>query len=514
MDHDLSEEPPAYVGQPRRPPAPRLAALRPWRGRLRWMSLGVAALLVAGGLTVVAWPDDRQERSLTAGRAGARPTTPQIPVPPDIETVPPTTSAPTELEAPVPTVTPTSAPLPTRAPATPGGPRPPATTRPTTPPTAPRPAPVASGTCSTDPVGAVDSSGLWVLATDGPPRRITDHRIESFRWAPDADRLAWISGDALHVTAARTGRHDARALVRGWQLLPRLGWTDKSDGVIFAGVDPSGRSGVWLAPVDGGTPRPLLATASKPVDLAVGGEGPWGGLGPDEYRWSAAVVADGRVSVVSGRGGTREVATGAYDTVAVDRGGENVAFGGPDGAGVSLYPSQPGRIVISRSAARPAEFGYTGEWLLLWLGDVGSTLAVMHPDGRAQRELVDAPQGFALSNSGRDVYVGRPGGGIVVKSLGGGPGGSAGPTEVQPDRELSPAGRDPVASPYGPVAWLTSASNGRLFCLAPDGQSTNRRTLGSLGDGLVTSRLRPRWTGPSDAFGGHHLAGLVAVVAD
>lgn len=406
------------------------------------------------------------------------------------DTVP--TSVVEEVAAAPPTTTTTSLPKATSAgrprPLTPESVAPPLPTAPAPtsapPPAVPTTAVTTASSCRTG--APVTAPGLWVAGRNSPLRSITDAALDAYAWAPDATGIAWISGGAVQTANARkTGA--VLTLASSWRLVPKVGWTDKSDAVIVAGQHPDGRTGIWHLPVTGDAPRLLRATSGLPVDLSVGRSikrSVHDTDNPDRYRHVIAFVADDKVETMDNQGfGVRTVATGAFDTVVFDRLGENLAYAGRDGIGVSLYPKQPGALIARGGSARPVQWSYLYDRILVRDGAIAYTLT---PDGATRVELGATPRGALFAPYHRQSYAAEetPSGTNIVRAEVDGSG----------RRVMALGAAHPAADGYGVVSWVTDDT--QVVCATPDTRSGTHFALAQL-DGRRVS-LPPQWTAPQE----------------
>ena len=435
------------------------------RVQWRWLSVVVGVLLVCGVVAAAAF-DEEDGSSLAAetGVDGLGATT---------------TAAPTDGAA----STPSSLPAPGDAGSS-GSP----TTVPSKSTNAPATtiaSSAASGATCPSATSTIDRAGLWFAKPGARAAFLVGGAVEAMAWSPDGRRVAWLSGDGSVLRVAAGDASPPATLVDGWDVLPVVGWSDLSDAVIVAGLGIDDAMGVWRVPLDGSVPRLVYATESPPVAFAVGGWGPWGEQ-DGRSRWVGAVVAGGSVDVVRGDGTAgRTLVSGAardFDSVAVDRLGENVAVGGPGGMWMALGRAGEARRVVSDGRVRVLEWGWSSEWVAT---DVGSPAALSvvraggdGDDGGVRRLAEPGDSGWALSNVGRAVFVGVPGVGVVEKSL---------VEDDAQERLLHPRATLPAVSLPGAVAFLV----GGVVCVAPDSASLDRSTVAGFAGGASLSTTVP-----------------------
>ena len=107
---------------------------------------------------------------------------------------------------------------------------------------------------------------LWLQRQDTVQRWIETERGDWPAWSPKDDLIAYaLIPQPRELIVRAVNGSNPRTVTTG-RGISQLSWTPKADALVYAGD-----GGVWLAPLDGGTPRRILENAREPAVSPDGG---------------------------------------------------------------------------------------------------------------------------------------------------------------------------------------------------------------------------------------------------
>jgi Tol biopolymer transport system component len=130
-------------------------------------------------------------------------------------------------------------------------------------------------------------------------------------WSPDGLRVAWTVGRRAITIRGAGAQLPAETVARVDDSVRVTDWTPDGRAIVFTRLTATMRDDIWLAPIAGGEPRPLVTTAFADAQGSVSPDGRWIAYASDEsgeFEVYVEAVMDrspepaARVRVTSGGG--------------------------------------------------------------------------------------------------------------------------------------------------------------------------------------------------------------------
>ena len=196
--------------------------------------------------------------------------------------------------------------------------------------------------------GDVNTMDIWLYDRSGTATRFSVDQPRQPLWSPDGHSIAMRSAEGLVIRDAISGRQNV--VVRKPTVASRpLSWTPDGAALIYSEVSPSTRQDIFLVPIAGGVPRPLVQTPFDDSEAQVSPDGRWLAYVSDESGQSEVYVrrfptGDGKWLVSRDGGVEPQWTSGALLYLGGDRTLMSVSFSG----GASFAAQPPVRLFATR----------------------------------------------------------------------------------------------------------------------------------------------------------------------
>jgi Tol biopolymer transport system component len=101
-------------------------------------------------------------------------------------------------------------------------------------------------------------------------------------WSPDGLRLAWTIGRRTVTIRGAGAQLPEETVARFDEAVRVTDWTPDGQAVVITRTNPTTREDIWLVPIRGGEPRPLVATPFADTQGVMSPDGRWIAYSSDE----------------------------------------------------------------------------------------------------------------------------------------------------------------------------------------------------------------------------------------
>jgi Tol biopolymer transport system component len=130
--------------------------------------------------------------------------------------------------------------------------------------------------------GKDGASNLWLVDVQrGLATRFTFAAAENYDalWSPDGRDVVFVSNregrENLFIKPASSAREEARLFDSGTLFTKTEGWSPDGRFIVYGTLTKETGLDLWVYPLDGGAPKPLLATRFNESDAGVSPDGRW-----------------------------------------------------------------------------------------------------------------------------------------------------------------------------------------------------------------------------------------------